>query len=244
LEAAVEALNGESVEFVVTLGDLIDRDFKSFSAVMPIYGKLKAPHYPVLGNHEFTVEDGDKAKVEAAVGLEKPYSSRSFGSWRFLFMDGTDMAVYRYAAGDPRLKVAKELFAKFRAEGRKEAQGHNGACGEGQMKWISDELVAAGEAKQRVILFNHFPVFPDNGSNLWNSREIVELLSSHKHVAAYMNGHIHSGNYAEREGIHYVNFKGMVETEVESAYAVVECHADRMVIEGYGLEPDRDLGFT
>lgn len=50
-------------------------------------------------------------------------------------------------------------------------------------------------------------------------------------VAAYMSGHNHKGNYAHHKGCHYINFKGMVETETTSAYAVVRCFADRIAIE-------------
>ena len=56
-----------------------------------------------------------------------------------------------------------------------------------------------------------------------------------------MNGHNHKGNYAVQKGTHYVNFKGMVETETESAYAIVSCYSDRVEIEGFGLEPHRVL---
>ncbi len=54
-----------------------------------------------------------------------------------------------------------------------------------------------------------------------------------------MNGDNHSGNYAERKGTHYVNFKGMVETEEEIAYAVVKCYSDRVEIDGFGMEISR-----
>ena len=57
-----------------------------------------------------------------------------------------------------------------------------------------------------------------------------------------MNGHNHSGNYGKSGNCHYVNFKGMVETEMKTAYATVKCYPDRLVIEGMGLEPNRELG--
>jgi hypothetical protein len=45
---------------------------------------------------------------------------------------------------------------------------------------------------------------------------------------------------AARNGIHYVNLKGMVEGR-ETAYAVVELYADSMKINGYGREESRTL---
>jgi hypothetical protein len=59
-------------------------------------------------------------------------------------------------------------------------------------------------------------------------------------VKAYFNGHHHPGNYGFYQGIHFVNFKGMVNTP-ESAYALVSLTADSILIKGYGREPDRRL---
>ena len=89
LADAVADLNTRPLEFVATLGDLIDRDFESFAAVMPIYAKLKVSHFPVCGNHDFEVADEYKGKVLGAIGLEKPYYAVTCKSWRFLFLDGT-----------------------------------------------------------------------------------------------------------------------------------------------------------
>ena len=244
LESAIADLNTHPLDFTVTLGDLIDRDFTSFSAIMPIYGKLKSPHHPICGNHDFEVADGDKVKVLPAMGLEKAYYSKVVGSWRFVFLDGTDIGVWRQPADDPRTAEAKALRKKLAESGRRNAAPWNAAIGAEQMAWLGDELAAAKAAGQRVILFNHYPVIPvGDGHNLWNDVEVVALIEKHGNVAAYMNGHNHAGKYGKAGSCHYVNFKGMVETEKETAYATVKCFPDRIVIEGMGLEPNRDLGF-
>ena len=54
LTKCVTHLNTMDLEYVVHLGDFIDRDFKSFDVVGPIYKKLKMPKYHVLGNHDFS----------------------------------------------------------------------------------------------------------------------------------------------------------------------------------------------
>lgn len=41
--SAVADLNTRQLEFVATLGNLIDRDFATFAAVMPVYAKLSHP---------------------------------------------------------------------------------------------------------------------------------------------------------------------------------------------------------
>lgn len=242
LEGAVADLNERKLDFTVTLGDLIDRDFASFSSVMPIYAKLRSPHFPVCGNHDFEVADADKAKVLGAMGLEKAYSSLIRKSWRFLFLDGTDIGVWRQAVDDPRTATAKEMLRAGKEAKLPNLQDYNAAIGPQQMEWIAAELEASRAAGQRAVLFNHYPVFPGaDPHNLWNDTELVDLIAKHPHAVAYMNGHNHAGNYGKRGSCHYVNFKGMVETEKEAAWAVVKCFPDRIEIEGYGLELDRVL---
>ena len=63
LKAAVAELNKHELEFVVTLGDTIDRNYASFDDILPLYKPLKAPSKFVLGNHDFDMADEDKGKV-------------------------------------------------------------------------------------------------------------------------------------------------------------------------------------
>jgi predicted phosphodiesterase len=242
LEHAVADLNKHPLDFTATLGDLIDRDFVSFSSVMPIYAKLTASHFPVCGNHDFEVADEEKSKVLGAIGLEKAYYSVVRKSWRFLFLDGTDIAIWRYPADDGRTAAAKEILRAGMELKVPNFQEYNAAIGSEQMEWIAAELEAAKAAGERVILFCHYPAFPvGNAHNLWNDAKLVELIARHTHAVAYMNGHNHAGNYGKSGSCHFVNFKGMVETEADTAYSVVKCFPDRIEIEGYGMEPDRKL---
>ena len=64
----MEYYNQLELAFAVHLGDFIDWDFGSFDKVVPIYNRLKAPHYQVLGNHDFSVADDKKALVPAQLG--------------------------------------------------------------------------------------------------------------------------------------------------------------------------------
>ena len=242
LEAAVADLNTRPVDFTATLGDLIDLDFASFRPVMEIYAKLVSPHHPILGNHDFSVADADKGEVLAALGMKEPYYSMVVKGWRFVFLDGTDGAAWRHPAGDPRAAAAKAaLMERAVRTGRRFEPAGDTAIGAEQMAWLEKELDAAARASQRVIVLNHYPVFPAVPPNLLDAADIVSLIAKHPHVAAYMNGHNHRGNYGRQGHCHYVNLKGMVETEKETAYAVVKCFPDRLEIEGRGLEPDRSL---
>lgn len=242
LKEAIASLNREPLDFVVTLGDLIDNDLESFDAVMPIYKDLRVPHYPICGNHDFEVADADKPKVLAAMNLERAYYSKSVQSWRFVFLDGTEFGIWRHAMKDPRTAKAQALLKKLSAEGRRQAASYNAGIGEEQMAWLERELEQAKRAEQRVVIFNHYPVMPAAAPhNLWNAEELVAVIDRHDHIAAYMNGHNHAGSYVAKDHCHYLNFKGMVETESKTAYGVVRCFSDRLEIVGSGLEPNREL---
>jgi predicted phosphodiesterase len=78
---------------------------------------------------------------------------------------------------------------------------------------------------------------------MWDRERIVALLSAQENVVAYLNGHNHVGNYGKVGGCHFVNFKGVVDTESENTFAVVDVHADRLEIRGFGREDSRTLAY-
>ncbi|MFD0895883.1 metallophosphoesterase [Luteolibacter ambystomatis] len=241
LEDGIAELNRHDLAFTVTLGDLIDHDFASFEPVLSRYGKLRSPHRIVLGNHDFDVTDDEKPKVLEKVGLKSGYQSFVHGSWRFALIDATEISTFRYPAADPRTKEARERMEQLAGQKQSNAQPWNGAVGTVQLEWLESELTAAKAANQRVVICGHFPLLPaDNPHRLWNAGEVVKVIERHPHVAAYLNGHDHQGNYAHAGHCHYVNFKGMVETATDNPFAVVSCYRDRITVEGFGPEPTRE----
>lgn len=236
LATCVEHYNQLELSFVVHLGDFIDRDFESFDTVVPIFNRLRAPHYHVLGNHDFSVLDEKKAHVPGKLGLKNRYYDFGRNGWRFIVVDGNDVSLYAWAKDDPRTKLAAQYHKTLKPAPPK----YNGAVGVEQLKWIESKLQVATKAQERVILFCHFPAFPKNGHNLWNDKTLIDLLARYPCVAAYLNGHNHAGNYGQRDGIHYLTLKGMVDTE-QSSYSIIEVFKDRLVVKGYGRETDRTL---
>lgn len=235
LRASIAQLNEAAPDAVVTLGDFIDEDFASFTPVLDIYRGLQPPHFAVAGNHDYEVADADKAKVADLLGIRRPGTSKIFGSWRVILLDGTEVSLFRPEHADK----AQEMLDRLHREGLPQAQPWNGAIGENQMAWLEKELEEATAARQRVILCCHYPVFPADPHNLWNDREVLALIDRFPCVAAWFNGHNHAGNYAMRGNCHFVNLKGMVETADQAPYAIVSLHADHIEIDGLSSEPDR-----
>ena len=236
LAKCVEHFNRLDLEFVVHLGDFIDRDLASFDDVVPIYNRLKADHYHVLGNHDFEVNDKAKAKVPSILGLKERYYQFRRQGYRFIALDGNDVSLHAYPAEDPRHGQAKAYLAKL----PKGTPTWNGALGQAQLAWLEKNLIEAKRVGEKVILFCHFPVFPKDVHNLWNAKQVLSVLTRYPHVVAYMNGHNHAGAYGKLAGQHYVTFKGMVDTH-ETAYAVVHVHRDRLEIKGIGRQQDKKL---
>lgn len=241
LDEAVKALNGEELQFVATLGDIIDRHWQSYDDILPIYDRLKHAHFFVLGNHDYEVAPDYLHAVLRQVGLKRSYYDFAGGGYRFLVIDGNDVSTFAPPVGDARRELAAERLAKLTEAKAANAQSWNGSLSDEQFAWMEQTIVAAKQAKERVIVLGHYPVYPANEHNLWDSERIVDLLTSHDHVVAYLNGHNHAGNYGELKGRHFVNFKGMVETPATTAYAVVAVHDDRIEIQGVGREESRTL---
>ena len=240
LEAAITHLNAMGdLDFMLHLGDAVDRDEKSYSVVMPLFAKAKVPLYHVAGNHDYDIAAHLKAKVPELLGMSAPYYSFTRSGWRFIMLDGNAVSLFSTPPASPQWQAAT-AFAK--ASKRKLAE-YNGGLGAEQIEWLKSELSAARKAGERAVLCCHYPLLPMDAHVLWDAEAVLEVVQQNKDlIAAWWNGHNHDGNYAARHGVHFLNFRGMVDT-MENSYARVDIFADRMEVTGYGREPRRMMRF-
>ncbi|MFT4541258.1 MAG: manganese-dependent ADP-ribose/CDP-alcohol diphosphatase [Planctomycetota bacterium] len=236
LEACVDHLETLAPSYVVHLGDFIDRGFESFDVVAPIYDALTCDKYHVLGNHDYSVADELKASVPQKLGLPSNYYEFAVDDWRFVVLDGNDISLYAHIEGSAEHTAALDFHSKHVPN----APVWNGALGSKQLEWLESVLRRAEAASEKVILYCHFPVFPEANHNLWNANELLDLIEPYSCVKAYMNGHNHAGNYAIRDGIHFLTLKGMVDTR-HTSYAVVEVYGEHLSVMGFGREIERSL---
>ncbi len=231
LRDCVNHFNTMNLDFVIHLGDFIDKDFKNFDVVIPIYNQLTIPKYHVLGNHDFSVEDNKKEMVYKKLGMPSKYYDFAINGWRFVVLDGNDISFHAYPGNTGKYKMADEYYKLLRIKSPK----WNGAVGEKQISWLETVLKKATKNGEKVALFCHFPVYPENIHNLWNAQEIITLIEHYPNVKVYINGHNHAGNYGIQNGVHYLTFKGMVDTE-KSSYAVLKVSENKIEVSGYGRE--------
>jgi manganese-dependent ADP-ribose/CDP-alcohol diphosphatase len=241
LAQCVQSLNRQDLSFTVHLGDFIDRDFESFNVLLPIYEQLRSPCYHVLGNHDFSVAPDKLAAVPGKLKMPRRYYDFSVPGWRFIVLDGNDLSLIAYQPGTDAYDRSMSLYRSVKEQGAVNARSWNGAVSESQLAWLEQRLNLADQRREHVVIFCHFPVYPENSHNLWNDHQVRDMLAAHRSVVAFLNGHNHAGGYACQAGIHYVTLPGMVETRDTTAYAIVHVAADALRITGHGRAPDRQL---
>ncbi len=242
LAACVEAFNRAELDFAVHLGDFIDRDFVSFDTVLPIYRRIEVPGYFALGNHDFAVKDEEKPQVLTKLSMASRYYDFTVKGWRFVVLDGNEVGIHGTVKGTPERAAAEEILAGLKAAEAPHAKAYNGAVSAEQLAWLDATLADADARRQPAVVFCHFPVFPFTGGTLWNREEVIAVLERHPAVLAYINGHVHSGGYGVRNGIHYLTVNGMVDTADTTAYGVAARNAPgNVTVAGSGRLKNRDL---
>lgn len=241
LKEAVEDIKADSPAFILNLGDLIDRDFESFDPVLKILDAGGIKVYHTLGNHDYTVNTGDARKVARITESDKGYYSFSHEGFRFIILNGNEVAKYAPTAAGRNAGI--KLLEELRAEGAINAMDWNGATGGAQLEWLRRELIASHEAGEKVFVICHFPVWPAGTHNLLNADEVLAVLSDYDHIVAWFNGHNHDGGYGNFNMIHFVTFRGMLETAAENSYALVDVYTNKLWIRGAGREKSQILAY-
>jgi len=238
MESAIEEFNKHDLAYTIHLGDFIDHKFSSFDTLIPIWDKLKSKSYHVLGNHDFAVNDSLKTKVFDKLNLKKRYYSFEKNNWKFIVLDGNDLSFHGSLSTEKKNEAAT-LFEK--KKNKNYAKKYNGGLSKSQLEWVEEELKLATKNKQHVGFFDHFPVNPIESHNLWNTDEFLGLIKKYNCVKVFMNGHNHAGSYMEENGVHFITYKGMVDTENTTSYALTKFTKDSIFIKGFGREENRKL---
>lgn len=229
----------ENLAFVVGLGDLIDRDFSSFDTLQPILDQSIHSIYNIPGNHDFEVEKEKLKKVPEALGLDKTYYTFKKDDWLFVFLNGNEIT---FNSSNPKIvEEAQEMLAEIKAAQKPNSYEWNGGMSRQQISWLDQQLKAAKNKNQKVAVFCHYPLLPFQAHALWNAEEVLEVLKKYDNVKLWLNGHNHKGNYTNKYGTHFLTLRAMVETQNENAFSLITFSKDKIEIEGFGREPDREL---
>ncbi|MBR5626997.1 MAG: metallophosphoesterase [Thermoguttaceae bacterium] len=172
---ACGAFTEKKVDFVLQLGDLIDRNWESMTAVQELLEHTGLPFRHVLGNHDFLVQDEKKPDIYTVLNRPKPgYDTFEIkdtedpqNHWKFLLLNGNEISIYA-AENDAERDLAQQEREKHpTGSSENEArlpQTYNGSLSEKQLRWLDDELTDADRKGINTLVCSHFPLYAVSGS--------------------------------------------------------------------------------
>ncbi len=219
------------------------------------FADISAPSYFTVGNHDLceyvdtdvtSLLKGEVSPVTPLVrssydaDLSFAYSFTIPGKDHFLgiVLDGTELSRHRYSANENQtvdslynLARANPLFSG--------SYNWNGAISQQQLQALDNLLLNASKDGKNVVVFSHFPVWPEDQHNLWNYKEVLETIEKHSCVVAYVNGHNHGGDDGYRGNTSYVSVKAMLSSSSSAAYGIMTLNDKYLLEEGFDSEPNR-----
>ena len=190
LADVVSAINAESVNFTILLGDLTDNGLAyEFDNVTERLNELDKPFYPVIGNHD---KSGGAWVTEwAKLGRENTTYSFNFSGWHFIVLDSVD-----------------------------DANTEQGILTDYIMKWLQDDLKAHKTMPTIIclhFLVDDVPGLAElcaiSGSNLYieNKKEFKVLLNNYTNVVAVLSGHGHLNSITYNNNVTFIETASVIQ---------------------------------
>ena len=240
LESSVADLNQRQVQFTINLGDLVDRNPEDLDAVLERQGALEAEVYNTLGNHDYEGIDDNK-KLFRKLGMRNDYYSFKKENWRFVVLNTNEIATYSNMKGKKKERELADMLENIHERSRNNGKDWNGGVSAKQLKWLKKLLQKAQDKNENVLIFSHHPFYPAEGFTALNDHEVLEVVAGFSAVKGLISGHHHVGAFDYYKDIPCITVEGMVETERENAYAIVDIHTDKLVISGRGRASSYEL---
>ena len=194
-----------------------------------------------------SLDELDDKQLNADFGYYYSFVHKGF---RFLALDPYDIGKISRADGcDLHTKAINSLEKEKKEKKRPQIVSWNGALSNAQLTWFHNELAAASQVGEKVIILSHVPLETRASrlkSTIWNSSEIVRMINCFDCVVACLAGHFHEGGYYhdEKNQVHYLTFQGVIERDpATNAFAVLELYNDHIKVNGYGKIKNRILKF-
>ncbi len=224
LRAAVKTFNRQKVGFVAELGDFCDagasknEDLDYLRSIRQIFEEFKGKRHYVLGNHCVTRLTKDEFLANCGATLKRSHYSFDNGPYHFVVLDANfKRDESPYSAGN--FHWTDSWIPAW------------------QQRWLAEDLKKAGNKKS--ILFVHQNLHNETESTgVKNAPAVRRVLESAGNVLAVFQGHLHSGDYANINGIHYCTLQAMVEgpSSTNNAYAIVTIDGDQITLKPFGKQ--------
>ncbi|MDZ7611901.1 MAG: metallophosphoesterase [Candidatus Moranbacteria bacterium] len=213
--------NQESVDFVVSTGDMVsDRNIKD-DAVLKLHERVKdeleafrGSAYYVLGNHD--VCDADKDRVVDLYNMPNNYYSFKERGIKFIVLD-----------------------QQFNEDGSSYKDGNcyfGGHLPQKELEWLKNEVDSAGG---KVVVLAHQPLIDFGGESMMKAKKIRNIFSSSGKVIAVLQGHIQPTEEQKHqlvEGVHYFTLSSPTYVETRLNHAIMEID-----LESYKIKLNRQM---
>jgi manganese-dependent ADP-ribose/CDP-alcohol diphosphatase len=151
LRNAVNSLRQDSADFLVNLGDLIDRDYNSFKPILDIIDSSGMKTYHCTGNHDYSVENRFKRRLPVPLTSKNGYFSFVHKNFRFIFLNGNELSTYA-SSGKSAIKQAQNYIIALKNEGSINAIDWNGGVSPEQLSWLDRQLEEATRNNEKALL--------------------------------------------------------------------------------------------
>lgn len=240
LEACVTDFNNQKVQFTIALGDFADRNPADLDPVVAGLTKLKTGVYNTTGNHDYKGFTNNEALYKK-LNMPAAYYSFKKKGWRFIMLNTNEIASYSNIKGTWKENELAVMLKQIKAANRNNAHDWNGGISSKQIQWLKKTLETAQKKGEKVLIFSHNPCYPATEFTALNDQEILNTIAAFSCVKGLISGHHHAGAFAAYKGIPCITTEGMVETEGENAYGIVDIYADRITLTGYGRTKSYEL---
>ena len=235
LQAVVDLMNSQGVDFVIELGDFKDQDAKPseestlgfLRSIEEVFQGFRGARYHVLGNHD--MDSISKEQFQSMVVNTGIARARTWYSF--------DRGGYHFAVLDANFKADMTPYSK----GNFDWQDTN--ISPEQVDWLAKDLRGAG--RPSVVCVHQRLDENPNEPSIGNRVAVRQVMEESKKVALVLQGHVHTGAYQQAEGIHYYTLVASVERDnpSDNTCAIVQVSPDGSIeITGYARAVSRKLG--
>ena len=232
----------DDVEFVLHLGDYVDRNLDDARVLDDISNKSGIEVKHLIGNHDLWATGGDVQRTMKMLKMGSRYISEHIGGndshYRLIRLDSNELGPLEHKKGTIGHQIGVKAVENMRKEGLLQAYEWNGGFSERQLDWLDVELSHAEKLGEVAILSAHHQIFPPHVLDALNATEIIDVIDAHNNVGVFLNGHNHGGAFGTNNGVNYETLPGMLSGD-DNAFGIVSGYDERLEIEGYGRVSDR-----
>ncbi len=207
LQCFVDEMNNERVDFIIQLGDFCfpKEENRTF---LETWNCFDGPKYHVLGNHDMDISS--KQRIMDFLEMESNYYSFDLEGFHFIVLD-------------PNFYIDSNAYIPYE-NGNYYAHGSTrGNFPPDQLEWLREDLERTSKP---VIIFSHQSLSTtDSTKNVTEVRTLLEKAKGkigYKKVIACFNGHTHTNECKEINGIHYIQINSMSYKWLGNDYACPE----------------------